>query len=378
MDHRRQHRRAPRRVLVGTIAVALAVVVSGLGWPANHHDAAAQATAATELLPDLNPLEPRRPEIASDNGHWVLAFGAATDNLGAGPLMVHGVRTGPDATMEATQIVQQSDGTTVTYPNVGTIVYVVEPDHQHWHFLGFMTYELRTVSDYQLVRPGQKTGFCLTDDYPSASYDPNHDPPGTPAAPVYTQRCDLGQPDATSIDEGLSVGYGDYYNPLLEGQSIDLTGVPDGRYYLIVRSNASRALHESDYSNNGASLQLVLTHPNGPTGEPALNVVMVCRDSDHCPRPVNVTAKGPASVAAPRRSVPISVKVSLAATVSVRLTVNGRRVAAVQRKLGAGVGNLSLKLPKGVQRPATAFATIAVTGPGLQPAKRVLRVRLTT
>jgi len=54
-------------------------------------------------------------------------------------------------------------------------------------------------------------------------------------------------------------GYGDDYVPRLEGQSIDITGLPAGRYALRHRVNVDRALRESDYGDNSAEVLFQLT-----------------------------------------------------------------------------------------------------------------------
>ena len=47
--------------------------------------------------------------------------------------------------------------------------------------------------------------------------------------------------------------------PRLEGQSIDITGLPAGRYVLRHRVNVDRALRESDYGDNSAEVPFELT-----------------------------------------------------------------------------------------------------------------------
>ena len=46
-------------------------------------------------------------------------------------------------------------------------------------------------------------------------------------------------PGARTIREGISPGFGDDYVPQREGQSIDVTGLPPGRYVLVHRANPS-------------------------------------------------------------------------------------------------------------------------------------------
>jgi hypothetical protein len=51
---------------------------------------------------------------------------------------------------------------------------------------------------------------------------------------------------------------GDVYKPNLEGQSLRLTGLRDGRYLLVHRVNVDRRLVESNYANNVVSMLLAL------------------------------------------------------------------------------------------------------------------------
>ena len=61
------------------------------------------------------------------------------------------------------------------------------------------------------------------------------------------------------------MGYGDDYVPALEGQSIDVTGLPGGRYLLVHRVNATASLLESEYDNNQASVVVELPGNRSPT-----------------------------------------------------------------------------------------------------------------
>jgi hypothetical protein len=79
---------------------------------------------------------------------------------------------------------------------------------------------------------------------------------------------------------GLSVGYGDSYRAFLDGQSIDITNVPEGRYYLVHRVNAD--VRESDYQINVASVLLALRWPDGSDKPPAITVLNSCADIAHC------------------------------------------------------------------------------------------------
>ena len=211
---------------------------------------------APEVLPDLVQSPPAALEVYRTGDTWRLAFLSAVENDGRGPMLLVGSR--PDqrgAAMSVEQLVRRSDGTTSTYPVDGEIRFVQSETHQHWHFLDFERYDILTPDGETLGRD-EKTGFCLGDRYNAAR---SVRLPGEPVQPVWTQECGRGQPERLIVREGISPGYGDDYVPRLEGQSIDITGLPAGRYVLRHRVNVDRALRESDYGDNSAEVPFELT-----------------------------------------------------------------------------------------------------------------------
>jgi hypothetical protein len=236
------------------------------------------------LLPDLQQRAPfalTGETVRTSHGlRFRLAFGSAVDNVGAGPLIVAGRRvSGGPALMEADQLVRLSDGSTRRYPHVGRLRYTLATTHQHWHLLHFDRYELRSLAGGKLVRPDRKTGFCLGDRYESDELVTLR---REPAEPVWTDECGKRQPLLAALREGISVGYGDNYAPLLEGQYIDVTGLPPGRYELVHRANADRSLRESDYRNDAASVVISLAWPRGRDRRPEIDVVARCSDGRRC------------------------------------------------------------------------------------------------
>jgi hypothetical protein len=79
--------------------------------------------------------------------------------------------------------------------------------------------------------------------------------------------------------EGISVGWGDDYAAFLEGQDLPIGGLPNGRYLLVHRVNADRHLAELSYANNAASVLIDLRWRGG---EPYLQVIATCPDTDRC------------------------------------------------------------------------------------------------
>lgn len=235
------------------------------------------ASSAPEWRPDLvqkTPWSVQTKRTAS--GRDLLGFSSGVENRGVGPLRLDARRIAGRRDMRADQIVRRADGTKSRTEGVGTMRYTRSRGHVHWHLLGFDRYELRRASTHTLVRPDQKTGFCLGD------RSEGDDLPRKPAQPVFDTNCRQGEPDARSLTVGISVGYADDYWAYLEGQSIDVTNISAGRYVLVHRVNGDRRLREQNYLNNASSVLLDLTRPNGMSGAPRAAVLKRCPGSARC------------------------------------------------------------------------------------------------
>ena len=248
----------------------VSVLVSVLAAPA--------VADAQALLPDLVERPPQQIGVETDPGPtYRLGFDSGAGNSGAGPLIVQGHGDGSGADMSATQVIENSDGTTTTRPGVGVLHFDTDPTHNHWHYLGFESYQLVRPADRAVVAPDHKEGFCLTDDYWVQGQ-----PPG---GAVFTDDCGSGQPNATDITEGISVGWGDEYVPQKDGQFIDITAVPAGYYDLVNRVNAAGLLLESDTAgdmNDASSALVSIEWPNGPSRAPQATVLSSCQSTDTC------------------------------------------------------------------------------------------------
>jgi Lysyl oxidase len=231
-----------------------------------------------ELLPDLDQALPTEVAIVQEGDMYRLTFASAVDNVGLGPLLIEGQR--PERStraMEVRQLVRSSDGSTRSRSVDGEIRYVRSETHAHWHLLGFERYELRDARSGDLVQPDAKTGFCLGDRY-ETSRDTELE--NEPSEAVWTEECGRRQPGLLTVSEGISPGYGDDYDPALEGQFLDVTSIPPGRYLLVHRANPDSTLEESSYDNNAASLLIQLRRTTGVI--PAVRVLARCPDSETC------------------------------------------------------------------------------------------------
>jgi lysyl oxidase len=254
-------------VLALVAAAVLAVAVAGF---VSRND-------ADDLLPDLDQAVPSAVAIRREGDRELLVFASAVDNVGAGPLVVRASRSGTDvAMMSAHQVIRRADGSEARRPIASLLRYERAETHAHWHLDAFERYELRDASGDATLLVARKAGFCLGDRYDSRR---SVDLPGEPSGAVWTHECGKGQPDLLSLEEGISVGYGDDYAPRLEGQFVDVSDVPPGRYLLVHVANPRRALRESRYANNAASVALVLRRP---AGRAAIEVVARCPESGMC------------------------------------------------------------------------------------------------
>ena len=61
----------------------------------------------------------------------------------------------------------------------------------------------------------------------------------------------------------LDTGSGDTYTQDLPGQSFDLRGLGNGTYYIEVRANPDRALHEPGTSNNASYRKVLVGGTSG-------------------------------------------------------------------------------------------------------------------
>lgn len=233
------------------------------------------------LLPDIVPALPTNLVVEPDEeGNLLLAFDTQFDNLGDGPLIIEGRKEEGSDTMEARQTVMLRDGSERKNEKAaGMLQFAESEDHNHWHFFRFMRYELRDPGG-ELAAPDQKTGFCVGDRYdadPEVRMKGEPAPPGAFDVPPEGDWCAEDDRDRQELTMGLSVGYGDNYAAFLEGQSIDITDVPDGRYILVNRLGAD--LEETDASNNAASRLIEL---DTSKGDPTVAVLESCPESERC------------------------------------------------------------------------------------------------
>jgi len=195
-------------------------------------------------LPDLIPLPAWGITIAHQNGKDYIDFSASVWDKGPAQLVVEGYRRKDSNIMDAWQYFFRGSSV-VGRAKVGTLHYDSAPGHEHWHFQQFARYALLDSSKQQTY-VSRKDGFCLapTDaidmTVPNANWNPGTLGFGTVC----------GGADSLWTREVLPTGWADTYVQTLPGQSLDITAVPNGIYYIEVRANPTGELFEKETSND--------------------------------------------------------------------------------------------------------------------------------
>jgi lysyl oxidase len=232
------------------------------------------ALAADHLFPDLKTLKPRELRVSMTSGKAHLRFSNTIANKGRGPLEAFpsAASTGCDNDADSdndrdafqrvfkdsndNNIFERGVDTESSETKVGCFQFHDAPGHNHWHFLDFAEYRLLDQPSGNEVRQGRKVGFCLVDNqrrYPSLL--------GSPEDNFYPQV--NGLPSGCSADEpsmleGLSVGWADSYSYALPGQSLNVNGLPAGRYCLASAADPDNKFAESNDSNNARRIKIRL------------------------------------------------------------------------------------------------------------------------
>lgn len=196
------------------------------------------------ILPDLVALPAWQIGTEHRRRGDFLTFGSTVWTAGASSLVVEGYRRANSDVMDAFQYFYE-DGQVVGRAPVGTLEFDARRGHNHWHFLQFARYALLTEDRSEVVR-SKKEAFCLapTDaidmTLPGAEWNPGAIGIGTAC----------GGPSSLWVREVLPLGWGDTYFQSLPGQSFNITGLPNGTYYLLVEANPGGLLYEQSAANN--------------------------------------------------------------------------------------------------------------------------------
>jgi Lysyl oxidase len=222
---------------------------------------AAKAAPKTGPKPDLRSLpawgisieQGTDPKTGKSNKRFYVNFGATVWNAGTSPLLVDGFRRTGTELMDAYQYFFDAKGNQVGSVAAGTMQWDNREGHKHWHFKDFAQYNLLKANK-KLATTSGKEAFCLANtdavDYtvPNAKWRPDNTDLSTAC----------GGNTAVAVREVLDIGNGDTYSQARPGQSFEVTGLPNGTYYIEVKANPANKLSELNTSNNSALRKIVL------------------------------------------------------------------------------------------------------------------------
>jgi len=250
----------------------------------------AEPSMLVDALPDFVPLRNWASgsfspfiDTTENPGRVLVKFANAIGNQGAGPASLFSQSTGtppvgsgisswinPDGTQNVLQRIYSYNGSAYSFSRYapgGRFIY--HPAHSHFHMEGYADYRLvQNVGGQpgaQIFRNdgteavGEKVGFCLINvsTFTLPGGQPSTSLPGYNAS---------GQPSpGCGFQQGVSVGRADVYGSDYDGQWIDVTGVPNGNYFIAVTADARDAVEESDETNNTMYVSFNL-NVNPPTG----------------------------------------------------------------------------------------------------------------
>jgi Lysyl oxidase len=247
----------PPRQMKRSLSVSLALpLVFALAAPALHVTAAPLGPSALTLLPNLVTLRIGDLSIDRRGGVRLLRFANVVGNRGPGVLELFPVADDCDGNGDPQddrsahqRVYADTDGNGVFDRDVDEVAaerfvgcMFFHPQHNHWHLEDFARYVLTKPKDGRIVAESDKVSFCVRDSIPRW-----RGLPGAPRAPYYRE-CTQ---DGTT---GMSVGWADVYGADLFGQTIDVTGVPDGRYCLTSIADPSLRIEERLDDDNSRSM----------------------------------------------------------------------------------------------------------------------------
>lgn len=224
------------------------MLLLGLAGPVSAHAGpdgppgaeAGDAPAVAPLLPDLRTVPPADLTVEfARGGRRLLRLANLVWNSGTGPLELAGELNPSTQQTIVVQRLALPDSDRIHEYVVGEFVY--HPTHGHFHLEDFALYQVWSLTPdnelYQLVATGEKLSYCLMETNVIDRDNPN-----------FTRR--RTHTDCGQETQGILPGWGDRYNAELDGQTIDITHLSNGRYALMSTANPTGALLESDYTNN--------------------------------------------------------------------------------------------------------------------------------
>ena len=271
-----------------------------------------------------------------------LRFTRVTWNAGAGPLEIqpnYDPSTGIARPSQALFSASGSGWTFVTaVPIASTMTYDAAIARYTFPLAGFGLYSAGPDGSVAgLIAPSPQSGFCMTENTYLGGVPNAHTQPNYPES-------SCGTPAAT---RGIDVGWGERYDLTDSAQSIDITGLADGMYWLRAHADPFHYLAQSNTANDITDTEIAI----------AGDQVTVLRQTHPDSTPPTVALTSPSGGA------------TLGGTVSVTASATG----------AASISSMQLLLDGGPLGPPVSGAsfTFAWNTPGTPPGSHLLSAQAT-
>jgi Lysyl oxidase len=246
---------APAGAALAAAALATAAPGQGSGAPASQAGVGQNPCLVAEKARQLRcpDLVMKRPfglyvDRRTRRGRTLLRAGNSLDNVGRGPVELHGVRIGRSHFMRGRQRIYRRGGGRIGV-RTGARLYFkyVAGQVRYWKFHRAARFELWRLDGEghykRLSRRGPKVSYCLRDLRRTRPRS------RSPRRRVYPA-CNTSR-RIRRVTIGTSVGWSDIYPPTYPEQWIDVTGLRGCFAYRHVADPANR-IYESNEDNNKA------------------------------------------------------------------------------------------------------------------------------
>lgn len=244
-----------RRVLG---ALAAVVVLGAVGAGPTSGARPGDGIPPSALLPDVIEEVPSHLTIQNTQQREWLRFTTVHINIGEGNLQIRGGGQIEPCVIDgiayeqctvAKQELLDVDGNIVASVPVGAALF--HPEHNHWHQGSVAEFAIRETIDGPAVSEGVKVTFCFVDvEFIGKTGSAKKEQPRT----YWECNGDL---------QGLASGWADSYHQSTPLQELDITGLPEGEYFLTHLADPDHHWIESDKDNNFTWVKFFLDRENG-------------------------------------------------------------------------------------------------------------------
>jgi hypothetical protein len=197
-----------------------------------------------QWYPDWLSIPPRDVFMDGTASNRRLRFDTALANIGVGHVQIRNRVEGD--TGIAVQDILDGDNRVVYSKEVSRFVY--EVTHGHNHVDDIARYELREGSpNGRVIRTASKVSFCVEDSFKYYQ--------GTAETARYS--------DCKPEMMGITRGYADLYSANLPGQEFNITGLPEGEYFMVIHVDPYKKFMDSSRANNIAWTRIYLAPEDG-------------------------------------------------------------------------------------------------------------------